>query len=111
MLERDFQAAVIDLGHVFGWRCAHFRTAMNARGKYQTPVGADGKGWPDLVLCHRDRRVVLFRELKTDVGRCSPEQLRWLNELAEAGQDAAVWRPSDWDTDIVPTLTFGRGSS
>ena len=96
MTEADFQRAVIELAQLCGWRVAHFRPAMRKDGSYRTPVAADGKGWPDLVLCHPRRGLCLFRELKTDRGELSDDQALWLLTLAKAGCDAAVWRPADW---------------
>ena len=54
----------------------------------------DTRGWPDLVLARGGR--VLFRELKTDIGRVSKEQVWWIEQLTAAGADAKVWRPADW---------------
>lgn len=110
MSEREFQRKVIDTAHTFGWRVAHFRTAMNARGHYQTPVGADGAGWPDLVLVHPDRGLVLYRELKAGRGRLSPAQEDWQVWLAGARADVGVWRESDWPA-IVAELSCGRAVS
>lgn len=88
---------VIDLAHLRGWRVAHFRPAQNSRGQWRTPVAADGAGFPDLVLV-RDR--LIFAELKTTVGRLSPEQVKWRDALIDAGQDWYCWRPDD-----LPTIT------
>lgn len=89
--EADFQTYVIDLAHLYKWRVAHFRTARTEKG-WRTPVSADGKGFPDLVLV-RDR--VIYAELKSDSGRLSSEQEAWLEDLAAAGAETYVWRPSD----------------
>jgi hypothetical protein len=110
MLERDYQRKVIELAHLFHWRVAHFRTAMNARGVHMTPVAADGKGWPDLVLVNPLHHRILFREVKADRGRLSPEQEQWGAWLTSAGQDWGVWQPRDWDTVVVPTLTAGNAT-
>ncbi len=97
--EAELQAAVIDLAHLLGWRVAHFRPAQT-RGRWSTPVSADGAGFPDLVLARRG--VVIFAELKTKTGRLRPEQIEWLKSLALAGweEDSPVrtyiWRPDDW---------------
>lgn len=40
---------------------------------------------------------ILWRELKTDVGRLTTMQKFWLETLRRVGQDADVWRPSDLD--------------
>jgi hypothetical protein len=66
---------------------------MNARGEWRTPVAADGKGWPDLVLV-RDR--VLYRELKSERGTLSVEQQDWGHALKLAGADYDTWRPLQW---------------
>jgi hypothetical protein len=52
------------------------------------------KGFPDLVVAGQGG--VLFRELKTQIGRLSPEQIRWQERLFAAGADVAVWRPEHW---------------
>lgn len=91
--EADFQAAVIDLARVNGWRVVHFRPARTEQG-WRTPVAADGKGFPDLVCCGRGR--VIFVELKSQQGRIRPEQQQWLDSLQAVGAEAYVWRPSDW---------------
>ena len=94
MTEADFQRQVIDLARLYGWRCAHFRPAQNSHGQWRTPVAADGKGFPDLVLV-RDR--VVFVELKAARGRATPEQREWLAALRHAGVEAYLWRPRDFD--------------
>src|SRR5688572_18963769 len=69
--EREFQRDVIALAKANGWLVAHFRTARTVRRdgtvRYQTPVQADGAGYPDLVLLRGS--VMLVAELKTDMGR------------------------------------------
>ena len=106
MTEAELQSAVLDLAALFGWKVAHFRPARTAHG-WRTPVSADGAGWPDLVLVHPDRGLVLFRELKADRGRLTLEQQAWQQWLTAAGQDFAVWRPEDLD-EIAETLSNGR---
>jgi hypothetical protein len=86
-----------------GWRVAHFRTVRVQRGNsthWETPVAADGKGFPDLVLV-RDR--VLFVELKlnTTLGKAgkkglSEDQKDWHVALLKAGAEFHLWKPSDW---------------
>lgn len=90
MSEKEFQAQVIQLARLHGWIVAHFRPAQTRKGKWVTPVAADGKGYPDLVLV-RDR--VIFAELKTDTGKLTPEQEQWHERLKAAGAQAEVWRP------------------
>jgi hypothetical protein len=91
-LEADWQRVVVDAAHAFGWRVAHFRPALTEKG-WRTPVEADGKGWPDLVLV-RDR--VIYAELKSKTGRLSADQVEWVRRLERAGQECYVWRPGDF---------------
>lgn len=90
--ESAFQAQVIELAHVLGWRVAHFRPARTTHG-WRTAVAADGCGFPDLVLV-RDRLVVA--ELKGRKGRLTGDQRAWLDALAAAGVETYLWRPEDW---------------
>lgn len=92
MDEKTWQQQVIDTAHMFGWRVAHFRPLLDSHKRWRTPVQADGKGWPDLVLV---RDTVLFVELKTDTSDLEPDQRLWLNLLTNAGVETAVWRPRD----------------
>ena len=100
--ERQFQAQVIDLLHLYGYRVAHFTPAVNMRGQWRTPIAADGKGFPDLVAVRPDlpeqRRPgrLLFIELKTDTGRLSKEQREWGADLSSSGHESYVWKPKDW---------------
>lgn len=43
--ERQWQAQVIELARILGWRVAHFRPALTKHG-WRTPVQADGAGFP-----------------------------------------------------------------
>lgn len=99
MKEDEFQQMVIDMAHLFGWRVAHFRRARTAKG-WRTPVAADGKGFPDLVLVRH--KQVIYAELKTDRGTVSPEQREWLEALPAS----VVWRPKYLDQ-IERTLRSG----
>lgn len=107
--ERELQAGVVELARLLGWRVAHFRPARVRRGgrdTYETPVAADGKGFPDLVLVRGGH--LLFVELKTDTGRLSPEQQDWLLLLTRAGARTFVWRPGHWLAgEVEKTLRAG----
>lgn len=91
--ERELQTAVIECARLLGWRVAHFRPALTARG-WRTPVEGDGAGFPDLVLARPGR--LIFAELKSERGRVSDEQNAWLDALATPGVVRAVWFPRDW---------------
>lgn len=96
--EADWQTRVIAYAHVHGWLAAHFRPTEVAKGRWITAMQGD-KGFPDLVLSRRG--VVLMVELKTDIGRVSPDQRRWIE-----ASGALVWRPRDWAA--VQRILAGR---
>lgn len=100
--EGDFLGQVIDLAHVYGWKVAHFRPAQTKYG-WRTPVQADGKGFPDLVMLKPPRLV--FAELKSEKGKLSPEQEGWLSLLKGIkGIEVYCWKPKDFES-IVDILT------
>ena len=85
--EREFQSEVIKLAKQGNWLVYHTK---NSKGSQP--------GFPDLVLV-RDGRLI-FMELKTERGRVSADQKKWLTELrvlTSNGDDvlADVFRPSD----------------
>ena len=90
MTEKQFQSWVVDVAKVHGWKVYHTYDSRRSE-----------PGFPDLVMV-RDR--VLFRELKTDIGRISPAQKEWGEALTQAGADFAIWRPKDKKT-IIEELT------
>jgi hypothetical protein len=103
--EKQFQRLVFDLAKLHSWSVAHFRgvrvLARSGAARWQTPVQADGVGFPDAVLARPARRGVpgrvLFCELKTDTGRLTPGQRRWAALLRDAGAEYFCWRPKDLD--------------
>ena len=101
LAEAQWQRQVTDLAELLGWTWAHFRPARTEQG-WRTPVsGPGGAGFPDLVLW---RERVIFVELKSDRGRMSAEQdAVWLG-LTNAGAEAYVWAPRDFDDAVRPTL-------
>lgn len=96
--EGAFQQAVVDFAHLCGWRVASFRAVRVQRRTgevyYETPVGADGKGWPDIALTKPGRFIVA--ELKIPPNTTTPEQVEWLRAFEAAGVPAFVWGPADW---------------
>lgn len=107
MTERQLQDAVIELAQLTGWLVAHFRPAKTDRG-WRTPVQADGKGFPDLVLVRAPR--VVFAELKGPAGRLIGEQRRWLDELGFCRVEAYVWTPADWLGGLVENVLRAGGA-
>jgi hypothetical protein len=93
LTEAAFQRQVIALARLRRWKVAHFRAAKTAHG-WRTPVEADGKGFPDLVLIRGAALVVA--ELKVR-GRPTAEQMAWLAAFRAAGVRASLWTPAQWD--------------
>lgn len=94
--EKELLGAVIDCARIFGWRVGHFRSVPVKRGPrivWETPVQADGRGFPDLVLV---REEVLWRELKVEGNTLSGAQTEWARALRAAGADFGVWTEHDW---------------
>ena len=81
--EKQWQAQVVAEARRFGFQ------VLWTHDSRHSPAGM-----PDLVLIHPQRRIVAFRELKTDRGKLGPEQRAVIDALAEAGADVAVWRPA-----------------
>jgi hypothetical protein len=100
IFEAEFQAQVVALARLSGWRVAHFRKVRVRRADgstyWETPVAADGKGFLDLELVHPRRKRFLKVECKVPPNRPTPEQLEWLAAYEAAGIDARVWYPADW---------------
>jgi len=90
MAGEHFEKAVIDLARLLGLRVAHFRPVQVRPGRWITPVAADAKGFPDLVIAGPGG--VLLPELKSGTGGLEPEQRKWQAALGEYGR---VWREAD----------------
>lgn len=95
--EADFLSWVIDIAHLHGYLVAHFRPALTARG-WRTPVQADGKGFPDLVLVNPEKGRLIFAELKSEKGKLSLEQKQWIDALDYTEVEMYVWRPDKRDS-------------
>jgi hypothetical protein len=113
LTEKAFQAQVVELAKILGWRVYHpFLSKWSERG------------FPDLTMVRaRDRRLV-FAELKGDRGKVTEAQAEWQELLGRVSQgpmlcgegphgrarpeprldccppmiEVFVWRPADWDT-------------
>jgi len=86
MSEAELQSAILDLARWEGYLTFHVRDSRKSTGP----------GFPDLVLVHQRTGRLLFRELKTDVGKLTAGQEAWLDALRAGGHDADVWRTADW---------------
>ena len=94
MTEAQFQAQVIQLARMNGWRVFHPMKMQARDGTWRTALSGD-KGWPDLVLAHQTRGLIVA-ELKADKGRLTPDQHQWLTALAPWAE-IHVWYPADLD--------------
>lgn len=105
--EKLFQAKVMQVAAIHGWRQAHFRPSMTRDGRWLTAMAGDA-GYPDLTLAHPTKGI-LFAELKAEKGRVTLEQELWHKYLLAArtvGTAVHIWRPSDLDQ-IIPILAEG----
>ena len=93
--ESDFQSQVRALCRFYGLTVYHTHNSQRS-----------DPGFPDLVIVGASG--VLFRELKTEVGRLRPMQKFWISVLQSAGQDADVWRPSDLERIKLELKALGR---
>ena len=81
--EREFQATVIELATLLGWRSYHVPDSRRCEA-----------GWPDLALWRPPR--FLLAELKTERGRVRPIQQQTIEELKQCALEVYIWRPSNW---------------
>jgi len=81
MSEATWQRQITDLADQLGYLWYH-----NPDSRY-----------PDLVLCHPERGVCYYIEVKAQKGRLSYAQQVWANALIAAGARYFCWRPSQWD--------------
>lgn len=91
--ESQLQAAIVELAKLEGWLVFHPMPVQNQSGRWRTALQGD-RGFPDLVLAHKDRGVI-FVELKSTIGRVSEYQQLWIDTLKQAGAEVYVWRPVD----------------
>lgn len=92
--EREFQDQVTALAAKAGWLVYHTYDSRRSQA-----------GFPDLVML-RDGRCVVA-ELKSERGRLTDDQVRWVAAWDATDAEVFVWRPSDWDA-VVDTLTSRR---
>ena len=108
--EEDWQKQLIDLLHLHGYKICEFRKARIMKGgvdSYRTPFGADGVGFPDLVVVHPVSGNAFAVECKSDTGKMRPEQYQWQEWLVTCGIMHFTWRPKDWDwiVEVVKALS------
>jgi hypothetical protein len=98
--ETAFQAQVVELARICGWRCNHIRRSIGKGRRWTTATSV--VGWPDLMLYRPGQFLAV--ELKTDTGKLTADQSKVLDDLRAAGIDARCWRPADFP-EIQATLT------
>jgi hypothetical protein len=82
--EAQFLRQVLDLARIYRWMAYH-----PALSKWSE------RGWPDLALVRPPR--LILAELKTDRGRTTEHQDRWLDALRGCpGVETYLWRPADF---------------
>jgi hypothetical protein len=96
MSEAAWQAQVIELAKLHGWRVYHTYDSRRSNA-----------GFPDLVCVKPGRLIVA--ELKRDGGRLTAEQQAWLAAFEAAGIEAWVWRPRDI-AEVQAVLAGGNSS-
>ena len=93
LLERDFQAAILDYARLLGWRAYH---VSDVRGKLRG--GLDAEGFPDLLLVkdfHPASNLLIAAELKCRKRTTTPEQREWLRYFDGVhGAVGVLWRPT-----------------
>ena len=90
--ERLFQDKVEQIAKMNGWLIFHASPHQVRPGVFRS----DGKGFPDLCLCH-PKRGFIMAELKSQDGRLSHDQKLWAEALLNAGIEHYVWRPNQLD--------------
>lgn len=96
MRERDLQESVRQICRALG------RPYYHTHDSRRSP-----EGFPDVVSVVDGH--LLFRELKSASGRCTPAQLRWLAALSQIDRvSATVWTPEDWLTGRIEAEIRGR---
>ena len=89
--EKQFRQQIIDLLRLFGWKYYFTWTSLHSPS-----------GFPDIIAL-RDGMLIIA-ELKSEKGRVTPAQKRWLEAFGGlANCWAFVWKPSMWDS-IVAVL-------
>jgi hypothetical protein len=95
----EWQAQVVELATILGWRHLHVRKSIGKGRRWTTTTNR--VGWPDLYLWHPRHG---FAAIELKVGRDNPtvEQLQVLDELRNAGARVLVAYP--WDFGQVEQL-------
>ena len=85
MTEKELQAQVQQLAKLGGWQFYHTWNSIHS-----------APGFPDNVMAKTSR--LIFAELKTELGKVTAAQQKWLDILATIpGVECYLWRPSEFE--------------
>jgi hypothetical protein len=95
--EGTFQTQVLELLELLGYRACRHRPLRTRHGWRTGLSGAGSKGWVDIFAIRTrpdlgGRHRVVAIELKSRLGRLSPDQKIWIRLLAAAGIETHTWR-------------------
>lgn len=117
--EKKFTQAVIEIAERYNWLVHHAWTSMRMVKRTNKIAGeteyiqigdASSKGFPDLVMVHKEKGQVLFAELKIGNKKLEVGQEEWADALIDVGIFAErmvapgrnfsavryyLWRPRD----------------
>lgn len=94
MTEAQLEASTLDLADWCYWLSYHTYDSRRS-----------ARGFPDRVFLRRGR--MLFVEFKSEAGKLTPAQERWLTELrlvaskSRGAVEVHVWRPADWFGGVI----------
>ena len=92
--EREFSWRVEELLKIYGWKFYH---VVDQRHYARRTT----KGFPDYTAAKEPRLV--FFELKSEKGKLTPEQKKWIDLLIACGQEVYIWKPSQME-EVIKTL-------
>lgn len=82
--EKELESQVRDLAELFGWKYYHTWRSIHSPA-----------GFPDCVMVRENR--IIFAELKSEKGKTSEQQFKWLEALGRTKTEVYLWKPSDFD--------------
>jgi hypothetical protein len=104
MTEKQLQALVIECARWLQYDVYHTHDSRRSQ-----------PGFPDILMACKRGRIgqpnrLLVVELKSERGRLTPDQERWLALFEACGVEAYTWRPQQWlDGTIERILTGEEG--
>ena len=113
MTEKELLGAIIERARSRGWKVIHTPPVPVQRGGktlWMTPLAADGKGFPDLLMV-RDRVIVAEVKAGARSGNrhLSVDQKDWLSRFRMASAEAYVWTPEAWFDGTIDGVLGVRG--